>query len=214
MVIILKSIQAIETDLKWQDIASGADMIHMIKENEMSEFEKELEKNMELNKVAYAKESPYSDYLVSKRDIERVFHDWQPPKPLVQVPRIVADYIETQKGNNYNGSAYLIVKHYDSFKDEGNDSELNIWIANNFNDFLSAIVNGYTVEKEKLYEVIINGHFLVKLMKDDDSKSHGFIEKDELVNWQETGYRLTAKQIKMIDDRYMAFAVKVDEVKP
>ena len=31
LVIISKSIQAIEIDLKWQDIASGADMIHMIK---------------------------------------------------------------------------------------------------------------------------------------------------------------------------------------
>ena len=76
---------------------------------------------------------------------------WQPPKPLVVVPQIVADYIETQKDNNYNGNASLIVKHYDYFKDEGNDSELNIWIANNFNDFLEAIVNGYTVEKEKKY---------------------------------------------------------------
>lgn len=138
--------------------------------------------------------------------------DWQPPKELVVVPRIVAKYIETQKDNNYNGNASLIVKHYDSFKDEGNDSELNIWIANNFNDFLSAIVNGYTVKKEQLYEVIINGLYLAKLMKDDDSKSHRFIEKDKLVNWQETGYRLTAKQIKMIDKRYMAFAVPVDEV--
>ena len=32
LVIILKYIQAIEIDLKWQDIASGADMLHMIKE--------------------------------------------------------------------------------------------------------------------------------------------------------------------------------------
>ena len=30
--IILKSIQVRKIDLKWQDIASGADMIHMIKE--------------------------------------------------------------------------------------------------------------------------------------------------------------------------------------
>ena len=117
----------------------------------MNEFEKELEKNMELNKVAYKRENICNDFLISKRDIEHIFEEWQPKKPLVEVPKIVADYIETQKDNNYNGSAYLIVKHYDSFKDEGNDSELNIWIANNFNDFLNAIVNGYTVKKEKLF---------------------------------------------------------------
>ena len=67
-------------------------------------------------------------------------------------------------------------------------------------------------ENEQLYEVVINGLYLVKIMKLDDSKSHRFIEKYKLVNWQETGYRLTAKQIKMIDERYMAFAVKVDDV--
>ena len=67
-------------------------------------------------------------------------------------------------------------------------------------------------ENEQLYEVVINGLYLVKIMKLDDSKSHRFIEKYKLVNWQETGYRLTAKQIKMIDERYMAFAIKVDEV--
>ena len=79
------------------------------------------------------------------------FKDWQPPKPLVEVPQIVADYIETKKDNDYNGNAFLILKHYDSFKQDGNDSELDMWIATNFNDFLSAIVNGYTVEKEKKY---------------------------------------------------------------
>ena len=31
LVIILKSIQAIEIDLKWQDIASGVDMIRTIR---------------------------------------------------------------------------------------------------------------------------------------------------------------------------------------
>lgn len=134
----------------------------------MSEFEKELEKNMKLGKVAHERESLYSDFLVSKRDIEHIFEEWQPKKPLVEVPKIVADYIETQKDNNYNGSAYLIVKHYDSFKDEGNDSELNIWIANNFNDFLNALVNGYTVEKEKLFYLKNKntGHILYRQPKE------------------------------------------------
>ena len=94
--------------------------------------------------------------------------DWQPPKQLVEVPQFVADYIETQKDNNYNGNAYLIVKHYDSFKDEGNDSELDIWIANNFNDFLNAIVNGYTVKKEQLFclKNKNTGHFLYRQPKE------------------------------------------------
>ena len=79
------------------------------------------------------------------------FKYWQPPKPLVVVPQIVDDYIKTQKDNDYDGNAFLILKHYDSFKQDGNDSELDMWIATNFNDFLNAIANGYTVEKPQLF---------------------------------------------------------------
>ena len=117
----------------------------------MSEFEKELEKNMKLRKVAYERESIDSDFFVSKWDIERIFKDWQPPKPLVVVPQFVADYIKTQKDNDYDGNAFLISKHYEYFEQDGNVSKLDMWIACNFNDFLKAIVNGYTVEKEKKY---------------------------------------------------------------
>ena len=75
-------------------------------------------------------------------------------------------------------------------------------------------LDGYTVEKEQLYEVIINGLYLAKLTNDSKSKIHYFIEEDELVNWHETGYKLTEKQIKAIDERYFAFAVQVEEVNP
>ena len=151
------------------------------------------------------------------------------PKELIVVPRIMADWFENQlknkeskkfDGNDVfriiqdvikvsNGEStwddYDITDEIVKFADENEELFLNL-IVN------CSLGNGYTVEKEQLYEVIINGLYLTKLMKCDDSKSHRFIEKDKLVNWQETGYRLTEKQIKMIDERYMAFAVPVDEV--
>ena len=113
----------------------------------MSEFEKELEKNMELNKVAYAKENFYSDFLVSKRDIERVFHDWQPPKPLVVVPQIVADFIEVRKES---------LKLYDAFQEieECYCGDLYNFVCQKRNGqdlFARAWLDGYTVEKEKKY---------------------------------------------------------------
>lgn len=171
----------------------------------MSEFEKELDGILEIIKD----EKFYDSKLYALPSIEELkahFKYWQPSKPLVEVPRIVADYIETQKHNNYNGNASLIVKHYDSFKDEGNDSELNIWIANNFNDFLNAIVNGYTVKKEQLYEIrlpipdsdIENAYALIDI--------RGNIWEDAFPN----KYKLTEQEIKAIDSRYMVFAVKVE----
>ena len=117
----------------------------------MSEFEKELEKNMELDKVAYKRENIYSGFLVSKHDIERIFENWQPPKPLVVVPQIVASYIETQKDNDFDRVGTLVYGHYKAVNGDKEYCEFNEWIACNFDTFLEAIVNGYTVEKEKKY---------------------------------------------------------------
>ena len=137
--------------------------------------------------------------------------DWQPPKELVKVPRIVADFIKDKKGSKEEltlyGAFYAI--------DKRNDAELSNWVFQKSDGqslFARAWIDGYTVEKEQLYEVIINGLYLIKVMKYDNSKIHRFIEKDKLYKWEETGYRLTEQQIKKIDPRYMAFAVKVDEV--
>lgn len=114
----------------------------------MTEFEKELEKNMKLNKVAYERENIYSDFLVSKRDIERVFHDWQPPKPLVVVPQIIGDWIELIKQRNLNVLALLDSDDmpcdvYDWLFIQEDDENIKL--------ILLAWVKGYTVEKEKLY---------------------------------------------------------------
>lgn len=112
----------------------------------MSEFEKELEKNMELDKLAYKKDSLYSDFLVSKYDIERVFHDWQPPKPLVLVPRFIAEWLD-------NKSAYIIAT-------SPIPKEVLMWsqentgfrdVAVNLSNLIEIKLYGYTVEKEKLY---------------------------------------------------------------
>ncbi len=137
--------------------------------------------------------------------------DWQPHKPPVVVPQIVADWFE----DRMVASFLSVVLAYSFSVDEDKDEAIK-WIRDNGGlDLLCKMkLYSYTVKKEQLYEVVINGLYLAKLMKCDDSKNHRFIEKDELVNWQETGYRLTAKQIKMIDERYLAFAVKVDEVEP
>ena len=136
------------------------------------------------------------------------FKDWQPPKKLVVVPQIVADFIVVRKGE---------LKLYDAFKEieECYGGELYDWVFKySCGDLLFARAwnDGYTVEKEQLYEVIITGLYLIKEMKYDNSKTHRFIEKDKLFKWEETGYKLTEQQIKKIDPRYMAFAVKVDDV--
>ena len=101
------------------------------------------------------------------------FKDWQPPKPLVVVPQIVADYIETQKGNDFDRVGTLVCGHFGTLiyghhaADDRSEkhSELHKWITDNFDTFLEAIVNGYTVEKEKKY--ILKHIDMSKFSKDD-----------------------------------------------
>ena len=77
--------------------------------------------------------------------------DWQPPKQLVVVQQLVADYIETQKGNDLDRVGTLVYGHYKAVIGGKEYCEFDEWIACNFDTFLEAIVNGYTVEKEQLY---------------------------------------------------------------
>ena len=73
--------------------------------------------------------------------------DWQPPKPLIVVPQIVADFIVARKGE---------LKLYDAFKEieECYGGELYDWVFKYSCGvllFARAWNDGYTVEKEKLY---------------------------------------------------------------
>ena len=148
----------------------------------MNEFEKELEKSMELDKVAYKRENSYSGFLISKRDIERVFHDWQPPKPLVKIPQFMADWFEYQLKNNndldkFGGNdIFRIIQDVikvsndeSTWEDYGITDEIVKFAEDNEELFLNLIVNcslgnGYTVEKE----VYILKH--IDLSKNDKEK--------------------------------------------
>ena len=73
--------------------------------------------------------------------------DWKPPKQLVVVPQIVADFIVVRKGE---------LKLYDAFKEieECYGGELYDWVFKySCGDLLFARAwnDGYTVEKEKMY---------------------------------------------------------------
>ena len=134
--------------------------------------------------------------------------DWQPPKPLVVVPQIVARYIKTEEDNDYNRVGTLVYGHYTADDRGEKHSELHEWIAENFDTFLEAIVNGYTVEKEQLYEV----EFYVDeeddrclLMKTGKTISFEYESQNE-GHYQQ---QFTETEIKAIDERYWAFAFPV-----
>ena len=117
------------------------------------------------NEISVLKETPKVEVLLDNM-----------AKRLVVIPRLVADFIESENHNGHNREGTLVFEHYNSYKGNGNCSELHEWIADNFDTFLEAIVNGYTVEKEQLYYLknkLTNKYLL-------EHKVELYFEEDEL----------------------------------
>lgn len=89
--------------------------------------------------------------LSEKRQLRQEIEKLKADKQIVVVPRIVASYIETEEDNDCNRVGTLVYGHYKAIDGYEEHSELHEWIADNFDIFLEAIVNGYTVKKEKRY---------------------------------------------------------------
>ena len=191
----------------------------------MSEFEKELDakiKSGEIMEERY-KNGCILSHFVNLKDIVSTFKDWQPPNPLVVVPQFVADWFENKLKNNeskkFDGNDIFriiqdvikISNDENTWEDYGITDEIAKFAEDNEELFLNLIVNcslgyGYTVEREQLYEIRL------PLPKNDDNDYalvdvKGYIWEDALP----TKYKLTESEVKNIDERYMAFAVKVEE---
>ena len=148
-----------------------------------------------------------------KYDSARVYHkalmcnfiDWQLPKPLVVVPQIVSDFIEVRKKS---------LKLYDAFQEieECYCGDLYNFVCQKSNGqdlFARAWLDGYTVEKGQLYEVVFS--------KCEDGDRYLLFANIEFfigIESMNDGYyrqQFTEAEIKEIDERYWAFAVEVDE---
>ena len=152
----------------------------------MSEFEKELENNMKLRKIAYEREDIDSDYFVSKWGIERIFKDWQPPKQLVVVPQFVSDWFDINQ-DDIDGNIKALNRNIDrKLKIEW--SEMERWFMYSPNKPIETLIsmqlNGYTVEKENLY--ILKHIDMSKLYTDVSLYlAHGFCKELEHIFYKD-----------------------------
>lgn len=151
---------------------------------------------------------------ISKRYIERTLKEWQPPKPLVVVPKICDKWIKNF--NDIEAASYWHI--LDRFVKDSHDLSNDFFGLGDLRKYpqgwdrvlMSALIDGYTVDKGKLYEVIAGNVYLIK--KIVDRNDYMFESKDGLENWAKRAYQLTEAEIKSIDERYWSFAVPVDEV--
>ena len=174
----------------------------------MSEFEKELESILEKIGEYYQGITTGNVLVISKH-----FKDWQPPKELVVVPQCVDDAIKAlPKYYAVYGAIEWIRAEIIDFEEEYEDwLDVYNWIfrEDNADKFARAWLDGYTVEKEQLYVLRLP---LKKYPYVSYSNS-----ANKIITWTDNldnAKRFTEKEIREIDDRYRAFAVKVEEVEP
>ncbi|EOA3466568.1 DUF1642 domain-containing protein [Enterococcus hirae] len=131
----------------------------------------------------------------------------EPQKPVV--PKFVADWFEENKDDLDNAIfGYLVF-----WEERDTDSVLYQWFAKSENNPIETLVrlkDGYEVEKEPLYEVIIGDLYLIK--KFNNRNDFCFDTSCSLCAWEKSAYQLTESEIKAIDERYWPFAVPVEEV--
>lgn len=146
-----------------------------------------------------------SAYEVALKLVKKLEVD-EPQKPVVL--QFVADWFEENKDNLEFAIWELCVDPYNA------EAEPKIidWIQCTENKPIETLIrmkDGYEVEKEPLYEVIIGNLFLVK--KFNDRNDFCFGTSRSLCTWEKSAYQLTEPEIKAIDERFWAFAVPVEE---
>lgn len=123
------------------------------------------------------------------------------PKKVV-VPKFVADFIED--GNHYDKIAFLVHQKYLGINSLMRECPVKDWLMSVDYETVLSLVNGYEVEKEQLYYVLLpeTGEHELKYFLDQDGE---LSVDNQLCEY----YKLTEQKIKAIDERYWPFAVKV-----
>ena len=137
-------------------------------------------------------------YILKKYD---EFH-----KPVV-VPDFVAEWIESPDRDLDDMYIWESPQYvYDWTFGKGDSLE-----NSRYKDLLDAIDNGYEVEEEQKYYVLTSSNKIL-LIKDDGEVRETYQAYSWIKKRDKEHYQLTEQEIKDYDERYMAFAVKVEDV--
>ena len=137
------------------------------------------------------------------RDCLAVAKQLDEPKKVI-LPKTADDFIEESLG--MGSDKVDIISSADSFLRAMPDDEFSLWFKSNRDLFVNALANGYEVEKEPLYHVLLPD-------KGATNIGYTFLNLAGTIDFticKEKVDTLTENQIKAIDERYWPFAVKVE----
>lgn len=131
-----------------------------------------------------------------------------PQKPTV--PSFVDEFIKKHQRHTIYIALQEIISPFSEEEELKLDNKLVDWVTWNSDKFAQAWIYGYEVEEEPLYYVKLPNAVTPYLHKYVDSGEVHFFNKicpqTDLVK-----YSFTESEIKAIDERYWAFAVRVEE---
>ncbi|HGF7886156.1 DUF1642 domain-containing protein [Enterococcus lactis] len=170
------------------------------------------------NRHLISKQLKYDLYKEILEDLKQL----DEPKKLIVKP-IVAGWIEKSTDNltkaekiaylikSKDGDSYYFCDWFvrDGIVTQEQGEELLAWATRQSYETLLSLYNGYEIEKEPLYEVIIGDLYLIK--KFNNRNDFCFDTSCSLCTWEKSAYQLTEAEIKAIDERYWPFAVPVEE---
>ena len=142
----------------------------------------------------------------------------------VVIPKFVAEFLGShwEDGEPAKEDKADLIRHQEQYIRSFGTSELKNWIvkADNFILFVEAVMNGYEVEKEKLYYVklpisVWNNHLeeletIPSYLQFDNTSDEFNIFGTSDSCFRNFKAKLTEETIKSIDERYWAFAVEVE----
>lgn len=157
---------------------------------------------------------------ISKNNVrEMKEEDVQIDQPQLEVPQFVADWYGEHKDNfylNLHRLAWELIKNLDEddfVPEKAIDSDFKRWYHKT-ETAIQTLINmhqfGYTIQKEKLYNVSVLGCTLFKMTSDDLVKYKLIGENETLSEPVLSLYKfeanLTEKEIKQADERLWQFA--------
>jgi len=156
-------------------------------------------------------------YIHGMNDVQAIANQLDEPEVLSQelpvIPQFVADWISEVKPDN---SLRVAFEYIAQRKIDNYDDELAFWVEEgNSETFARAWLDGFTVEEEQKYYVMNNDNrmMLVRMMDGKTITEADPFPFGELYDGEKKSHRLTEQEIKDYDERYFAFAVRVEEVK-
>ena len=136
----------------------------------------------------------------------------EPQKPVI--PQFVADWIESQDDPIYKMCVNYEMWGVNAFDADGATTftgEIAEWFDDTLNveNYYRACIDGYEVEKEKLYHVVNKENYFMLRKYDGLVELHTSPSMSRDKHGKDTRFMLTEKEIKDYDERFWAFAEPV-----